>query len=650
MSNFREILRNLARELTEENYDEYFAKYRFWLDLGFAQGSITVQDQVDSGDVWRTVRWDSFKDLINPTIPLFIRFIGDLEADRKVAGHALGLHKHFCKPNLDGFFEENFAHVGSQDGNRSNFLTRVNIIAYWVNLGHVEEGVVRNHILQSLISHPKLYDHQAEALIVLLKLAGATFEACAGATVVDRCFELLKDHYSSRSVNWGLVQVRAPRAVKGGHWAKTNFQEVVALRESGWEGLLPPPALDLGPVGADRGDPAVTPVTLPLGLPSGDLEPQILYPPPPEPITTPETNANPESPVPQSPSISIATLSDFTVAGTSDDEFLDPTVVIPHDTLYFEDGNVEVLCGNTLFCVHTSVLSLHSPVLGRMLAKTNLATAESPNGCPRIPSSDTATDFATLLKVIYLPGYAATLLFQGIVPLTTCAYRFPERNKVPDFTTFSSLLRITAKYEMPTVRPQMLDVVRDAYPENFEGLVPSKLLGERVFSGPTPHPNEVLNLFVQQNLASALPMAYYMAARRGLDSLMNNCLPASAILPPEILKVAIRGLMTLREMELKETHRLVFGSKGSRSCSLQNCPSCSTMGPGVSEAHQKVVDRIADSAYSGTKLLQVLSLKEICGGDCFGFCGRCVNGWEAGHADVRKKVWAALPDVFGLKG
>ena len=415
MSNFREtlkdILRDLAGKLSEENYDECFAQYRFWLDLGFARGSITVQDQVGRKDAWRTIRWDSLKGLINPTVPLFIRFIGDVEADRKTAGHALGLHRHYCESTLDTFFGDNLTHVGSQGGNQSNFLTRVNLIAHWVNLGYVEEAAIRDHILQSLISHPELYDHQVDAIIILFKLAGATFEAYTDPSVVDRCFELLKGHHSSRSVKWRLVQVRAPRA--SDYWAKTKFQEVVALRESGWEGLPPPPVLKLGPTGADRGDPAATPVITPLGLPSRDLELPVPHPPPPGPITTPETNPNPESPAPQSPSISITTLSDFTVADASDDEpLLDPTVITPHDTLYFEDGNVEVLCGNTLFCVHTSIMSLHSPVLGRMLAKANLATAESPNGCPRIPSSDTAMDFATLLKVIYLPAYATTLLSQ----------------------------------------------------------------------------------------------------------------------------------------------------------------------------------------------------------------------------------------------
>jgi len=226
-------------------------------------------------------------------------------------------------------------------------------------------------------------------------------------------------------------------------------------------------------------------------------------------------------------------------------------------------------------------------------------------------------------------------------------YRFPDRNKVPNFITFSSLLRITAKYEMSTVRSRLLEVIRDAYPVAFEGLDPSKALGETVFSGPTPHPTAVLNLFIQQKLTSALPMAYYMAVRRGPDSLMDARFPASARLPPGILQVAIKGLFTLREMELRETNRLILGPKDPHLPPF-SCSSCDAAGPRVSEAHQKVIDQIASSSRSGTRLLQVLSLGDICGGDYHGFCESCVKGWEYGHAEVRKKAWAALPRVFGL--
>ena len=188
----------------------------------------------------------------------------------------------------------------------------------------------------------------------------------------------------------------------------TKLQEVVALRESGWEGLPPPPVFTTGkpkPTGADQKDPAATPIAKSLGLPNRDLEPQIPQPSPLESATVQEPNTVPASPVAQSPSISIATLSDFTIADTSDEESpIDPAATVQHETFYLEDGNIEVLCGNTLFRVHMGVLSFHSPTLRRMFAQTNLATAESPNGCPRISSSDTATDFATLLKTIYIPG------------------------------------------------------------------------------------------------------------------------------------------------------------------------------------------------------------------------------------------------------
>ena len=75
-----------------------------------------------------------------------------------------------------------------------DFYTNTNLIARYINLGYLEQAVIRNQILQSLTSHPRLGDHQADALIILFKLAGATFEAYADPSVVNRCFKLLKGH------------------------------------------------------------------------------------------------------------------------------------------------------------------------------------------------------------------------------------------------------------------------------------------------------------------------------------------------------------------------------------------------------------------------------------------------------------------------
>lgn len=180
------------------------------------------------------------------------------------------------------------------------------------------------------------------------------------------------------------------------------------LRKSGWKGLPPPPIFTIEKlelIDTGKRDPSETPAAVPLGLPDMDLEPQIAPPSTLETVTTQETEATPTSPAAtHSPSLSVATLSDFTIADTPDDRSpVDLTAITPHDTFYFEDGNVEVLCENNLFRVHTSILSFHSPVLRQTFAPASLAIAESPNGCPRIPTSNTAMDFSTLLKMIYLP-------------------------------------------------------------------------------------------------------------------------------------------------------------------------------------------------------------------------------------------------------
>jgi hypothetical protein len=225
-------------------------------------------------------------------------------------------------------------------------------------------------------------------------------------------------------------------------------------------------------------------------------------------------------------------------------------------------------------------------------------------------------------------------------------FRFPEINESPDFSTFSSLLRISTSYEIPNIRARLLETIRGAYPENFEGLN-NMVIGESVF-GDAPHPNAVLNLFIQQNVTWALPMAYYMAARRGLDSLMDDRLSPSAMLSGQTLRSATRGLTALREMELRETHRIVFTVKDATDradCSSLRCP----LEAGTVGAHRRAFDRIAGSGVEGTRILQILSEGEFARDIELEFCQVCAEKMQVAHAGVRRKAWTALPVLFGLR-
>ena len=206
---------------------------------------------------------------------------------------------------------------------------------------------------------------------------------------------------------------------------------------------------------------------------------------------------------------------------------------------------------------------------------------------------------------------------------------------------------------MPSLRARLIETIRDAYPTSFMGLDPSGMLGEEAFDGPEPHPNAVLNLFIQQKVTSALPMAYYMAARRGLDSLMDTRLPSSATLSGRTLGSAIRGLVALREMELKETHRIAFtirSEAGTDGCSSMECRSLrEPSDAAVVGEYQQAFDRIAGSVNDGTRILQLLSGSELAEDTELKFCRSCEEGMLAAHADVRMRAWTALPEVFGLR-
>ena len=74
---------------------------------------------------------------------------------------------------------------------------------------------------------------------------------------------------------------------------------------------------------------------------------------------------------------------------------------IPHETFYFEDGNVEIVCGDTVFRVHSTIISFSSSKLRDMLSPSTLLNAPMPEGCPRTVFEDSADDFEVLLETIY---------------------------------------------------------------------------------------------------------------------------------------------------------------------------------------------------------------------------------------------------------
>jgi len=254
MENIEKALGFAVRGFSDQNYAQSLTFYRFWFDIG-QKYYRTPQDGSTVGSVWgagnrhipsdQTINaiWSNKEThlivpgegkLIHPTAHLIARFANDAESDRLLAPHNTGLQNRLCARALREFFSDNLeamidggVKVHGGHAVEGRFCATTNLIAHYANFGCLEEAAIRNHVLQSLISYPKLYGHQAKALIILFKLAGATFGAYADPSVIDRCFELLKDHSNHNLQN---VYKLPPPSVFGSSLPRGDSYDVVKKR------------------------------------------------------------------------------------------------------------------------------------------------------------------------------------------------------------------------------------------------------------------------------------------------------------------------------------------------------------------------------------------------------------------------------------
>ena len=207
MSNIEGALGSVIKNLSEENYDQSFARYRFLFEL--AQTYSQTPSDLIFDTVWNQIRSRQLPSVMNSwgvsyhTSHLILRFTTDAESDSTLASHSAGLRSRLCASILREFFDNGLGvlHQGRDPSN--GYLLEVNLIAHSVNLGYIEETAIRKHILQFLISGtspPTIYQYPVFALGILLKIAGATFEAYTDSSVVDRCLELLKGYDSGNNV------------------------------------------------------------------------------------------------------------------------------------------------------------------------------------------------------------------------------------------------------------------------------------------------------------------------------------------------------------------------------------------------------------------------------------------------------------------
>jgi hypothetical protein len=217
------------------------------------------------------------------------------------------------------------------------------------------------------------------------------------------------------------------------------------------------------------------------------------------------------------------------------------------------------------------------------------------------------------------------------------ATRFPARHKVPDFTVFASLLRMTTKYGFSDVREQLVEDLKGVYPTKWEAYQAADVLGEDVFGSPKPHPNSVLNLFAEQGIRFALPFAAYRAALGGFPSLISD--KSGTVLPRLTLASTAYGMEKIRGMLARVAYSIVCDT------SPVVCPQMAcVLNVGINpmerrmEALKKIFNVMVDQ--SKGDVLSPLSFGDL-------VCVDCARQLEGAHLRCREhSVWVALPGLL----
>ena len=421
---------NLLYALNPSTYDDIAPKAEYWIEYGITEQFTTIDDLVERVS---SVAWENLSS--HSDISRFLKEFRDAphrsEPMRSFVDQlCLYVLRWFAIAAVDAPY---YGLVGS--GGWDGFACAASFVGHLIERGLFSHDLVQRHLIKPLVAHHGYDFTRARAIYQLFIITGKSLlEGLLEPGDVQVCFETL-DTETSRTGIVGFdaarLNVRCDSRLNALHYDLTYDQElreihamwlqrreeeerrdVVETEEENRAATEAPAEVET-PV-------AFVPQELPIAAIDTDAPPptsQSVVPPsllqavePPSILR--DTDSFPEAYVevptgtPSSPTLSISTISDLTPSELNEDigEGSGERTITRHEAFYLEDGNVEIICGHTLFRVHSTTVSFSSQKLRDILSRPALLHAPMPGGCPRISVTDTAEDFAVLLKMIHTPG------------------------------------------------------------------------------------------------------------------------------------------------------------------------------------------------------------------------------------------------------
>lgn len=205
--------------------------------------------------------------------------------------------------------------------------------------------------------------------------------------------------------------------------------------------------------------------------------------------------------------------------------------------------------------------------------------------------------------------------------------------KYISYPRFAALLRLSMKYEMEGIRKLLIHHAQKHYPvemSKYEDVMSEHGTAAHAAFILCPHPNEVLKLFWECDIKQCLPIAFYEATTRGVNSLTSS--RPKVVLPPQILTPVLKALAALNTKHMDHVRSIMS--------TFRVCAKC-RRGDLVAVEH-----RLAPTKGD----LAIFPLRDP--GDDSDvsklLCEGCFELLKGQYDAFRVSLWDDLPGVFGL--
>ncbi|KAI0637381.1 hypothetical protein C8Q77DRAFT_1050998 [Trametes polyzona] len=299
--------------------------------------------------------------------------------------------------------------------------------------------------------------------------------------------------------------------------------------------------------------------------------------------------------------------------------------------LWFDDGNIVLLCRDIAFRVYRGLLTRHSVIFRDLFSMAQPSTSETMESCPVVHISDPPDDLRYLLRVL-------------------CGLRkFPViPGERMEFAELAALIRMSHKYHVEDLHSRAMHHFKLYFTNDLAVWDTAGVDGNLFLHITPPDAIAAINLARLTHADSVLPTALYLCCQLDgeLTSGVERADGTTERLDPKDLELVLRG----------RTELVRASTRGACTiCKPHPSPQCAGAKGSCERALREILGMMLDG-------LQKDPIGDIAGYaaldswehwiedvvELWPLCEPCRTMLHARDLDVRRDVWKRLPQYMGV--